>query len=189
MILEKMFCVIDPIRILLPEDRDLLVNAGDNYEDTWELIKQAHGITTNPTVSDIFFFHENVFNMVDGHYDNIPKTFETESGFLVGVEFKDLKKLNPDIAPHEMENSLILDAKRASILFGRDDDGEFVQADFVFPNAEYDPNDEESKKTIVIECLWTTDFVPPEPDYTGIDFELLKQANTPTQRLNNSSAE
>lgn len=167
MLLKDIILIIDPIKILPADEAEFLLNS-DSYEEAWKDIKRRHKITTNVftedrfAVSDIYYFHKNLFEIGNKDIpDEIPN-IKTDSGYLVGIEFKDLKKFNNQLDDNDdsiFDGAFATRAFKSCVVFGSDMDGEYVSALISVPNVDYDPNDEKSSKNISYYLEWENSYV------------------------------
>lgn len=186
MLLNNIILIIDPMKIL-PEDEAEFLRTEKDYDYAWQDIKLRHGISTNTCpierfrTIDIFKFHTNIIPVTSKDVpDNIPP-LQTESGFLVGLEFKDIKKLNPDITEEDdeiFEGAFVAQTFRASIAMDCDSEGEYVSGMFSIPNEKYDPTDEKSHKNICYCVEWSNDYI--DPAFKEFDAELEANKNEET---------
>ena len=162
MLLEKICVFVDPIEILNDKESALLCNNADNYEDIWKSIKKSHNIFTNERAKDINLFSDKILSLQTENPlpSIIPSEIKTNSGFLVGIEFKDLKKLNPNITAEQLNEACVINCVHFGGGMDEDSEAEYIDGYLTFENTNYNPNDENSKKNVSYEVSWT---IPKEP--------------------------
>jgi len=85
----------------------------------------------------------------------------TESGMIVGVEFSDLVKLNPDIEEENLATALIFQCNMVNLVFGTDEDGEYVSGSVSVDNPIYNEENliPDFSKYLCIDVEWNNNFV------------------------------
>ena len=156
MLLEKICVFVDPSKILLDNDYELLKSNADNYEEVWKAIKKSHNIVTNLNAKDIQLYSEQILKLQTKNPvpNIIPEEIRTNSGFLIGIEFKDLKKLNPDITADNLDEAFILNCIHFGGAMDEDKEAEYIDGYLTFENKEYDSSDENSKPNVTYEVCW-----------------------------------
>ena len=155
MILKKICVFVDPISVLNEEDSDLLYNS-ENYEEAWLDIKRRHNITTNNGSKDIHLFRDTVLKLKSSNPlpDIIPDSIITPSGMIIGVEFKDLKKLNPSITAEDLQEAFVVNCVHFGGGMDEDEEADYIDGYLTFENENYNPSDENSHKNISYEVCW-----------------------------------
>lgn len=165
MYLKGTIVLVDPAYILQEEDMDLLYETSD-YEKTWLEILNRHNINKNQGSTIYLFENHDLEFHGDNSYDIFPEVIHTDSGYIIGMEFNDLKKLNPDITEENLETAFIIDCHTFSpSMFEDIENKECIYGYITFENENYDPSVENSPKYISLEVNWEAD-VEPKDDET-----------------------
>ena len=166
MLLEKMCVFVDPSNVLTDKEYSLLYNNTDKYEEIWKSIKAAHHIETNTRAKDIHLYSEKVLTLQSKNElpEAIPVHITTNSGFLIGMEFKDLKKLNPNITAKDLEDAYIVNCVHFGGAMDEDEEAEYIDGYLTFENENYNPSDENSKKNVSYEVCWEIAKEPQEEE-------------------------
>ena len=156
MILDKICIFVDPSKILKESDYKLLSDNTDCYEEVWKNIKKAHNVDTNMNAKDIHLYSETILTLKTKNPipDAIPEQLTTDSGFIVGLEFKDLKKLNPNITAEDLEEAYVVNCIHFGGAMDEDEEAEYIDGYLTFENVNYEPSDENSKRNVTYEVTW-----------------------------------